>query len=101
MIELCSSPIQQYANGNAGPRFCGNGALVVEAWTYYGPIDPHLLSVGPNPTVTAVESAMCADGRELHATNVMQLVGYELAAAYYGWHLDFDPQQFIMSGTCP
>jgi hypothetical protein len=99
-VDICSAPIQQYADGGAGPLFCSSGAVIVAAWMYYAPIDPHVLSVGPNPTLFAVESAMCADGRT-HATNPMLFSGYELAAAYYGWNLAFDPEQFILYGTCP
>jgi hypothetical protein len=101
VIDLCSAPIQQYADGGAGPLFCSNGALIVEAWTYYAPIDPHLLSVGPNTTVAAVQAALCAD-RRLNATNPMLLSGYTLAAAYYGWNdVPMDPGFFLVYGSCP
>jgi hypothetical protein len=50
--------------------------------------------------VNAVVLAMCADGG-LHATAPMLLSGYDLAAAYYGWQLAFDPEQIELSGTCP
>jgi hypothetical protein len=97
---LCSAPIIHYADGGAGPLFCLNGAIVVQAWSYYAPIDPNQLALGRNPTVAGVVSAMCADGR-LRATRPMLLSGYALAAAYYGWNLNFDPEQFVLYGTCP
>jgi hypothetical protein len=101
VVSLCSSPVQRYQDGNAGPLFCLSGAIVVDAWTYFAPADPHVLSVGRGATLTAVESAICADGAIDHATSVMELSGYQLAAAYYGWNLQFDFEQFQLHGTCP
>jgi hypothetical protein len=99
VAALCATPIQPYADGNAGPQFCRDGAIVVAARRYYAPITPHLLSLGPRPSVDKVETAMCADFG-LRATNPMVFAGYELAAAYYGWRLAFDPWQFILYGHC-
>jgi hypothetical protein len=99
VVPLCGTPIQLYQDGNAGPLVCADGGIVVAAWTYFGPIDPNTLSVGPSPTVTTVEAAMCAD-LVLHATNPMVEIDYKLAAAYYGWHLSFDLLGFLMYGTC-
>ena len=101
VIDLCSAPIQQYADGGAGPLLCSNGAMIVEAWNYYAPLDPHLMSVGPNPPVAAVQAALCAD-RRLNATNPMLLSGYTLAAAYFGWNdVPMDPGFFLVYGSCP
>ncbi len=99
--SLCSAPLQRYADGNAGPLFCVGGAIVVDTWTYFAPVDPHVLSVGRGATLTAVESAICADGAINHATYPMEQSGYQLAAAYYGCTFAFDIEQFQQYGTCP
>lgn len=100
-VPLCVAPIERYQDGNAGPLFCRSGAIVVAAWAYFAPADPHVLSVGRGPSLTAVESAICADGSINHATWPMEQSGYQLAAAYYGWNLVFDIEQFQQHGTCP
>jgi hypothetical protein len=100
-VSLCSASLQLYQDGNAGPLFCRSGAIIVDAWTYFAPADPHVLSVGRGATLTAVESAICADGAINHATNPMEESGYQLAAAYYGWNFAFDIVQFQQRGTCP
>jgi hypothetical protein len=98
---LCSAPIQLYQDGNVGPLFCRSGAIIVAAWNHFASADPQVLSVGRGPTLTAVESAICADGVTNHATYPIEQSVYQLAAAYYGWNLAFDIGQFQQHGTCP
>jgi hypothetical protein len=99
--SLCSAAIQLYQDGNAGPLFCRGGAIIVEAWTHFASTDPQVLSVGRGATLTAVESAICADGLINHATYPIEQSVYQLAAAYYGWNFAFDIVQFQQHGTCP
>ncbi len=99
--SLCSAQLQVDADGSAGPLFCRSGAIVVDTWTYFAPAEPHVLSAGRGATLTAVESAICADQGINHATNPMEESGYQLAAAYYGWNFAFDVVQFQLYGTCP
>ncbi|MFI5283929.1 MAG: hypothetical protein ACHQ0J_12485 [Candidatus Dormibacterales bacterium] len=99
-VPLCAAPVRQDQDGNADPLFCSNGAIIVAAWMYFVPVDPNLLGVGPNPSIIAVVAAICADG-PLHPTNPMVQSGYELAAAYYGWHFAFDLENFLLHSSCP
>jgi len=99
--SLCSTPIQLYQDGNAGPLFCRGGAIIVEAWTHFASTDPQVLSVGRGAMLAAVESAICADGLINHATYPIEQSVYQLAAAYYGWTFTFDIVQFQQHGTCP
>ena len=99
--SLCSAPIQLYQDGNVGPLFCRSGAIIVEAWAHFASADPQVLSVGRGATLTAVESAVCADGVINHATYPIEQSVYQIATAYYGWNLVFDIVQFQQHGTCP
>jgi hypothetical protein len=95
VVGLCSTQVQQYQNGNAGPLLCRDGEVVVEAWNYFAAADPHVLSLGRSSTSKEVEAAICADKNVNHATNPMEISGYVLAAAYYGWHFAPEPWQVM------
>jgi hypothetical protein len=97
-VGLCGTSIQTYADGNAGPLFCLNHAIIVAAWEYFAAIDPHVMALGPAATLGAVQSAISADldGR---STNVIEFSGYQLATAYYGWKLAFDYWNFVTPGS--
>jgi hypothetical protein len=92
-VGLCSAQVQQYQDGNAGPLFCRGGELIVEAWSYFAPLDPHVMSLGASSAFNDVQAAICADHNLSHATGPMEISGYVLAAAYYGWHFPTDPWQ--------
>jgi hypothetical protein len=96
-VGLSTLPIQIYQDGNAGPLFCRGEAINVSAWKYFAPIDSHLMALGPSADAAAVKAAIRADFGA-HTTNVIEESGYELAAAYYGWKLDFDYWNFIYNG---
>jgi hypothetical protein len=89
VAALCSAPIQTFQDGNAGPLFCSNGAIIIQAWRYFAPIDTHVMSLGPLATVTQVKAAINADFAR-HSTNPIEANGYELARAYNQWAFAFD-----------
>jgi hypothetical protein len=89
--QLCSTPIQVFANGNAGPLLCRGGEVNVQAWRHYADVSNTVLGLGQNPTQGQVEGALCADMRLNHATAPIERSGYQLAKAYYGWSFVTDP----------
>jgi len=99
VINLCSTPIQIYQDGNAGPLFCSNG-LNVNAWNFFVPISSHVLSLDSSATVSAVQVALCADMSSYHATAVEETSAYQLASAYEGWRFNSDPTQVMYNGGC-
>jgi hypothetical protein len=97
--SLCTTPVDRYQDGNAGPLFCRDGSINVDAWTYLADIDSNILSLGRNATVDSVKAAIHADfSHPDHTTNVIEGSGYELARAYYGWTFAFDYWQFVTGG---
>jgi len=99
VINLCSTPIQVYQDGNAGPLFCSNG-LNVTAWNFFVPISSHVLSLDSSATVSAVQAAVCADMSSYHATAVEETSAYQLASAYEDWRFNSDPTQVMYNGGC-
>lgn len=91
VAALCSTPLQAYADGNAGPLFCRGGEVNVLAWKFYAGVTPTVLGLGLHPTQAQVEAGLCHDGRAGPATRVELMYGYEIAAAYYGWKFAIDP----------
>jgi hypothetical protein len=102
IVALCSQQLTPDQNGVAGPLLCTDGALNVLAWSRVAPLTPHVLSVGPAASVQAVQAALCRDINLSHAAVADELSAYDLAAAYYGWHLSTDPTAILFSmSTCP
>ena len=91
MAALCSAPIATTADGNASPLLCHNGAVNVQAWTFYATVSASVLGLGLNPTAGQVQSAICDDFAHNHATKIEETSGYKLASTYYGWTFNIDP----------
>lgn len=89
--KLCSKSITTTADGNATPLLCSDGAVNVQAWSYYSDISQDILGLGLNPAPGQPVSAMCDDIAHNGATRVEEASGYRLAAAYYGWTFNLDP----------
>ena len=95
VAHLCSRVVATTSDGNVGPLFCRDGALNVQAWTFYSSISASILSLGLNPTQGQAMNAMCDDMAHNGAKRVQEVAGYRLAAAYYGWAFTFDPAKVI------
>jgi hypothetical protein len=104
---LCSAPIREYQDGNAGPLFCLSGAIDVLAWRFFTQLNPLVMSLGRQVTLAQIQAAICADVGRGHVTIPEEDSAYSLAAGYYGWlningapgH-GFDPSAFVISGGC-
>ena len=60
-VALCTTPVQAYQDGNAGPLFCRNGALNVAVWNWFeSSLHPAVMAAGPGRSATAQEAALCA-----------------------------------------
>lgn len=102
IVALCSQQLAPDQNGVAGPLLCTDGALNVLAWTRLAPLTPRVLAAGPAASVQAVQVALCRDVNISHAAFLDEMSGYDLAAAYYGWHFGTDPTGILYSmSTCP
>ncbi len=88
---LCSKPVVAAADGNASPLFCRNGAVNVNAWSFYSDISQSILGLGLNPAEGQPQAAMCDDIAHNGATKSTEPNGFRLAKAYYGWSFNFDP----------
>lgn len=91
VAALCSAPIITSADGNATPLLCHNGAVNVQAWSFYANVSASVLGLGLNPTAGQVQSAICDDFIRNHATKPEEASGYKLAATYYAWTFNIDP----------
>ena len=91
VVNLCSTPLQTTANGNATPLFCRGGEVNVPAWKFYANVSPSILGLGLNPTGGQVQAALCDDFNRSHATKSEEESGYALATAYYGWTFNLKP----------
>ena len=85
IVALCSYKVYPTADGNFTPLFCRSGALNAVAWKAYVQIGPHVMSLGRSATLVQVETAMCRDGKYLHATAPEGWYSYEVSSAYHGW----------------
>ena len=93
VVDLCSKPVVNTADGNVVPLQCSTGALNVQAWTYYSTISASILGLGLNPSPAQPQSAMCDDIQHNGASRAQEPSGYRLAKAYYGWTFDVDPNK--------
>jgi hypothetical protein len=91
--KLCSTPITMTADGNATPLLCHDGAVNVQAWSFYADISQDILGLGLNPAPGQPVAAMCDDIAHNGATRAEEASGYRLAAAYYGWTFSIDPSK--------
>lgn len=106
VVDLCSSPVQVFQNGNAGPLSCEGGALDVLTWKFFvDNLNPKVMSLGPTATLTEIQAALCADLGQ-HITLPQEDSAFFLAAAYYGWQRPtgpahgFDPSAWVIGGGC-
>ena len=90
-VDLCSRPVVSTSDGNVLPLQCSNGALNVQAWTYYSTISASILGLGLNPNPAQAPSAMCDDIQHNHAKRSQETSAYRLARLYYGWTFNLDP----------
>jgi len=95
--QLCAKAIVQTADGNATPLTCSNGALNVQAWTYYSTISASILGLGANPSPAQAPAAMCDDIAHNGASRAQESTAYRLAHLYYGWTFDVDPTKVTCS----
>jgi hypothetical protein len=101
VVALCSQPVTTQPDGTAGPLICSNGGLNVQAWKFFVPLTPRVLSAGPAVSLTGLQTAMCRDVNVSHATVAQETSAYELAAAYNGWSFATDPTNVLATSGCP
>ncbi len=100
-VDLCSSPVQVFQDGNAGPLFCISGAINTLAWEFFAQLHPRVMSLGLAATLADIEPAICADLGQRHITQPEEDSAYVLAWRYYGsWPHGFDPTAFAINGGC-
>ena len=102
--ELCTSAVEVFQDGNAGPLFCLSGALNIAAWNFFAQLQPRVMSLGPSATLAEIKAAICTRGGQ-NMTIPEEDSAYTLAAAYYDWihgvaH-GFDASAFMVAGGCP
>ena len=94
---LCAAPLQVFQDGNAGPDFCRDGALNVNAWKWYADsLHPAVMAAGPKLSATAQAAALCAKNGD-NMTNPELESAYWLAARYYGW-TPIDVEGILLNG---
>ena len=98
-VALCTTPVQVYQDGNAGPLFCRSGAINVAAWRWFENLRPAVMAAGPGLTASGQEAALCAKNGD-NMTNPELDSAYRLAATYYGWK-PIDIESFLVNPVCP
>ena len=95
----CSQPITYSASGVPGPVQCSDGSLNVIEWKALAALEPSVLGLGYNPSVNQVQNALCTDVKA-NISNPIEEKVYSIATLYYDWHLNPNPEQVILNGTC-
>ena len=84
-VPLCTTPVQVYKDGNAGPLLCKGGALNVNAWQWFEQnLQAPVMAAGPGLSAGAQRTALCRVGPQNMTVPEAQSA-YWLAAVYYGW----------------
>ncbi len=88
VVDECSVPISQSADGNPYPTTCpAGGGINVVAWRYIANSYSNILGLGANASEQEAFQTMCSSsvpGGEVS-------VAAEVAARYYGWSFANDP----------
>jgi hypothetical protein len=98
-VPLCTTPVQVYQDGNAGPLQCRGGAMNVAAWRWFEEhLQPPVMAAGPALSTDAQRAALCQVGPQ-NMTVPEAESAYWLAAAYYSW-APIDAERFLVAGGC-
>jgi hypothetical protein len=98
-VPLCTTPVQVFQDGNAGPLLCRGGAVNVAAWQWFqNHLQPPVLAAGPGLSEDAQKAALCRGGPQ-NMTNPERESAYWLAAVYYGW-TPIDVERVLAVGGC-
>jgi len=88
VVDECSVPITQSADGNPDPTTCpAGGGINVVAWRYISNSYSNILGLGANASEQQVLQTMCnssVPGGDVSLAS-------EVAARYYGWSFANDP----------
>ena len=82
VVDECSVPISQSADGNPYPTTCtGGGGINIPAWRYITISYSNILGLGANATEQQVFQVMCTENTAGGEVSVAA----QVAATYYGW----------------
>lgn len=97
-IAECQQAITYASDGNPSPVRCSNGDLNILAWDAISAQEPTVIKLGYSPTLSQLESSMCADARAANLDHniavytPLEATAYELASLYYGWNFNINPR---------
>ncbi len=98
-VPLCTTPVQAYQDGNAGPLLCRGGALNVAAWQWFEQnLQAPVMAAGPGLSADAQRAALCRVGPQ-NMTVPEAESAYWLAAVYYGW-TPIDAERVLVVEGC-
>ena len=99
-VAECSQPVNYNSSGVPAPLQCSNGDLNVTAWNALSAQEPKVMSLGYDPSVSALQSAFCSDLNAAAsdsapgADNGIETAVFQISSLYYGWSFG-SANQFI------
>jgi hypothetical protein len=91
----CSGGLQLSEDGSVGPLVCGRDGISehvnVSAWRDYAARQAPIMALSPSASISAITKAACAPWT---STGEWAFDAFDLANAYYGWHL---PESFAIA----
>ncbi len=103
-VAECQQAISFSGNGNSGPTQCANGDLNVTEWKALAALEPTVMRLGYNPSISQLEADMCKDANasssdaNTHNSNATEATVYRISTLYYGWHFTLNPASVL--STC-
>jgi hypothetical protein len=102
----CSQQLTYAGTGNPEPVTCANGGLNVNEWQALAALEPKVMTLGYDATLSQVQSALCTDATDSNSdantdySNIIEETTYQIAALYYGWDFSSNPSVVLTNGSC-
>lgn len=91
-VGTCSAPLSYSYNGNPSPVTCGNNLININDWNAIAALEPKVLTLGYQPSLTEVENTICLDANisntysDVTINAPLEANAVQLASLYYGWN---------------
>ena len=102
----CSQAISFQSNGNSGPIQCANGDLNTTEWKALSALEPSVMSLGYNPSISQLQADLCSDAAasssDANTKNsyLIETTVYQISALYYGWSFSPNPSAILTNNGC-
>jgi hypothetical protein len=99
VVDECTQPLVYAEDGSFTPLTCTSGTQInTLAWKAAAESNASVLGLGAGALPGSVQVAACNDVK--NSTIPIETDAIGLATLYYGWQLNFDPAQDLITGNC-